>query len=36
MYVYMLNRDDTGSYEITWVIQDRKYLRRVLDYGFSK
>jgi hypothetical protein len=36
LYVYMLNRDDSGSYEITWVIQDKKYLRRVLDYGFSK
>jgi hypothetical protein len=34
-YVYMLNRDDSGSYEVTWVIQDKKYLRRVLDWGFS-
>ncbi len=35
IYIYMLNRDDTGGYEVTWVIQDKKYLRRVLDYGFK-
>jgi len=36
MYIYMLNRDDTGSYEVTWIIQDKKFLKRVLDWGFSK
>jgi hypothetical protein len=36
LYIYMLNRDDSGSYEVTWIIQDKKYLRRILDYGFSK
>lgn len=36
LYIYMLNKDETGSYEVTWVIQDKKYLRRVLDFGFSK
>lgn len=36
LYIYMLKRDDKGSYEVTWVIQDKKYLRRVLDYGFLK
>jgi hypothetical protein len=35
-YIYMLNKDDTGSYEVTWVIQDKKYLRRVIDWGFTK
>ena len=35
-YIYMMNRDDTGSYEVTWVIQDKKYLRRVIDYGFTQ
>lgn len=34
IYVYMLKRDATGSYEVTWVIQDKKYLRRVVDFGF--
>ncbi|MEO6328408.1 MAG: hypothetical protein ABIO55_05730 [Ginsengibacter sp.] len=34
IYLYLLCRDKTGSYEVTWVIQDKKYLRRVLDYGF--
>jgi hypothetical protein len=32
IYFYLLCRDTTGSYEVTWVIQDKKYLRRVLDY----
>jgi len=36
LYVYMLNKDNAGSYEVTWIIQDKKYLRRILDYGFSK
>ncbi len=35
IYIYMLSRDDTGSYEVTWVIQDKKYLRRVVDFGFT-
>jgi hypothetical protein len=34
VYLYLLSKDNTGSYEVTWVIQDRKYLRRVVDYGF--
>lgn len=34
IYLYFLCKDATGSYEVTWVIQDKKYLRRVLDYGF--
>jgi hypothetical protein len=33
-YIYLLNRSPEGNYEVTWVIQDKKYLRRVLDYGF--
>jgi len=33
IYLYLLCKDGTGSYEVTWVIQDKKYLRRVLDYG---
>ena len=36
IYIYMLNRDKKGSYEVTWVIQDKKYLRRVVDFGFLK
>jgi hypothetical protein len=36
IYIYMLNRDELGSYEVTWVIQDKKYLRRVVDFGFLK
>lgn len=34
IYVYLLCKNNTGSYEVTWIIQDKKYLRRVLDYGF--
>jgi hypothetical protein len=36
LYIYMLNKDDSGSYEVTWIVQDKKYLRRVADFGFSK
>jgi len=34
VYLYLFSKDGTGSYEVTWIIQDKKYLRRVLDYGF--
>jgi hypothetical protein len=34
-YIYMLNKDDSGSYEVTWIIQDKQYLKRVVDYGFT-
>ncbi|MDP4284990.1 MAG: hypothetical protein Q8891_11230 [Bacteroidota bacterium] len=34
IYWYLFSKDNTGSYEVTWIIQDHKYLRRVLDYGF--
>jgi hypothetical protein len=33
-YVYMVNGDGAGRYEVTWVIQDKHYLRRVVDWGF--
>jgi len=33
-YIYMVNGDGNGRYEVTWVIQDKKYLRRVVDWGF--
>lgn len=36
MYIYMLKQESGGSYEVTWVIQDKKYLRRVVDFGFLK
>ena len=36
MYIYLLSRDATGSYEVTWVIENKKYLRRVVDYGFTQ
>lgn len=36
VYIYMLKRELGGSYEVTWVIQDGKYLRRVVDFGFLK
>ncbi|MDB5247376.1 MAG: hypothetical protein JWQ40_1770 [Segetibacter sp.] len=36
IYIYMLKTEAGGSYEVTWVIQDRKYLRRVVDFGFLK
>lgn len=36
VYIYMLKREQGGSYEVTWVIQDGKYVRRVVDFGFLK
>lgn len=33
IYIYLLSRNGKNSYEVTWVIQDGKYLRRVLDYN---
>lgn len=36
VYVYMLKQEAGGSYEVTWVIQDKKYLKRVVDFGFLK
>jgi len=34
IYLYLFCKDATGSYEVTWIILDNKYFRRVLDYGF--
>ena len=34
IYIYMLKRELNTGYEVTWVIQDKKYLRRVVDWGF--
>jgi hypothetical protein len=34
IYLYLFCRDNTGNYEVTWIIQDKKYFRRVIDYGF--
>jgi hypothetical protein len=34
-YIYMLNIDN-GGVEYTWVIRDKHYLRRVVDFGFLK
>lgn len=34
IYFYIFCKDNTGSYEVTWIFQDKIYLRRVLDYGF--
>jgi len=36
VYIYLLNKAKDGGYEVTWVIQDKKFLRRVLDYGILK
>jgi len=33
-YIYMINRKPKANYEVTWIIQDRKYLKRVVDFGF--
>ena len=35
MYVYMINSDGKSMYEVTWVIQNKTYIRRVVDWGFQ-
>ena len=32
IYLYLFCKNNSGSYEVTWIFQDNKYLRRVLDY----
>jgi hypothetical protein len=34
LYIYMLNGEGNGRYEVTWVIENKHYLRRVVDWGF--
>lgn len=34
LYIDMINSDGAGGYEVTWIIQDKKYSRRVIGYGF--
>ena len=36
IYIYMLNDETKGKYEVTWIIQDKKYLQRVIDTGLLK
>lgn len=34
IYLYLFCKDSSGSYEVTWIIQNNVYVRRVIDYGF--
>lgn len=36
IYVYLLTRQPGDNYEVTWVFQDKKYLKRVLDFNILK
>jgi len=36
MYVYLLCNDGMGGYEVTWVIRDKKYIRRIVDFNILK
>lgn len=36
IYIYMLKQEAGGSYEVTWIVQDKKYLKRIVDFGFLK
>lgn len=35
VYLYLLSRDEKGGYEVTWIFQDKQYLRRVIDYDLG-
>ena len=32
MYIHLVNREASDKYEVTWVIRDKKYLKRVIDF----
>ena len=34
IYLYIFCKDNTGSYEVTWIFIDKRFIRRLLDYGF--
>jgi hypothetical protein len=36
IYIYMLNDEAKGKYEVTWIIQDKKYLQRIVDSNLMK
>ncbi|MBO9200708.1 MULTISPECIES: hypothetical protein [Niastella] len=36
MYIYMVNNEAIGKYEVTWILQDNKYVGRVVDSGIMK
>lgn len=36
IYVYLLCNDQMGGYEVTWVIRDKKYVRRIVDFNVLK
>jgi len=34
MYVYMRNGEGAAAYEVTWVFENNKYIRRVVDFVY--
>lgn len=34
IYIYLVNGTGAGRYEVTWILLNKQYERRVLDYGF--
>lgn len=36
IYIYLIKEEEgVGSYEVTWIINDKKYIKRVIDFGFA-
>lgn len=33
-YLYLFSKNNSGNYEVTYIFQDKQYLKRVLDYDF--
>lgn len=33
MYIHLVNREASDKYEVTWIIRDKKYLKRVVDFN---
>lgn len=36
LYIYMVNSEAIGKYEVTWILQDNKYVGRVIDSGIMR
>lgn len=33
IFFYLFSQDNSGSYEVTWIFDNKQYVKRVLDYG---
>ena len=36
LYLHMINGDSAATYEVTWIIEDDRYLKRVVDRNIAQ